>query len=116
MKKFSPNPVMNGHKSDVPDLTHNEVGARLRHELSELPHAEKDNEIHLTTPVHIKVLSFLIDKGFVWTDHTAAKFLKIALSIVETRVRLIGLWWIINCCDTTDKTRDGDEQDDDGDC
>ena len=61
---------MNGAKSDVPNLTTNETGNRLRNELSSLPHADKDNEIHLATPVHIKVLSFLIDRGFVWSEHT----------------------------------------------
>ena len=73
MKKFSPNPTMNGAKSDVPNLTANETGNRLRNELSSLPHADKDNEIHLVTPAHIKVLSFLIDKGFVWTEHTVSQ-------------------------------------------
>ena len=71
MKKFSPNPVMNGHKSDVPDLTTNEAGNRLRTELSTLPHTIKDNELCLETPIKLKVLSFLIDKGLVWSEHTA---------------------------------------------
>ena len=70
MKAYKPNPIMNGHKSDVPDLTANEVGTRLRAELSALPHTTKDNEICLETPAHIKTLSFLIDKGMVWTEHT----------------------------------------------
>ena len=70
MKNHASNPVMNGAKSDVPNLTTNEGGARLRNELSALPHTDKDNEIHLATPAHIKTLSFLIDKGFIWTEHT----------------------------------------------
>ena len=69
MKNYKSNPAMNGAKSDVTNLTTNEIGNRLRAELSALPHADKDNEIHLATPAHIKVLSFLIDKGFVWTGH-----------------------------------------------
>ena len=73
MKNYKSNSVMNGSKSDVPDLTQNDVGARLHNELSALPHSDKDNEIHLSTPVHLRVLSFLIDKGFVWTEHTVSQ-------------------------------------------
>ena len=71
MKAYKPNEIMNGHKSDVPNLTTNETGNRLRNELSQLPHTVKDNEICLETPVKLKVLSFLLDKGLVWSEHTA---------------------------------------------
>jgi len=67
------NPKMNGHKSDVPDLTKNETGDRLRNELSQLPHATKDNEICLTMPAKIKVLSFLLEKGLVWSEHLVSR-------------------------------------------
>jgi len=72
MKTYKTNPVMNGHKSDVPDLTTNETGNRLRVELSALPHTTKDNEICLETPVKLKVLSFLIDKGMAWSEHVVS--------------------------------------------
>jgi len=73
MKNYKPNPIMNGSKSDVPDLTANEVGDRLRAELSALPHTTKDNELCLETPAKIKVLSFLLEKGFVWTEHSVSR-------------------------------------------
>jgi len=73
MKAYKPNAIMNGHKSDVPDLTTNETGNRLRAELSQLPHTVKDNEICLETPVKLKVLSFLIDKGMVWSEHVVSR-------------------------------------------
>jgi hypothetical protein len=73
MKKPMPNLVMNGHKSDVPDLASNDAGNRLRAELSLLPHATKDNELCLEIPVKLKVLSFLLDKGLVWTEHTVSR-------------------------------------------
>ena len=69
MKPYKSNLTMNGHKSDVPDLTSNEVGDRLHSELSALPHTTKDFELCLEPPVKVKVLSFLIDKGFVWSEH-----------------------------------------------
>ena len=71
MKGYKPNAIMNGSKSDVPNLTTNETGNRLRTELSSLPHTIKDNELCLETPIKLKVLSFLIDKGLVWSEHTA---------------------------------------------
>ena len=64
---------MNGYKSDVPDLTANEVGYRLRSELSQLPNVPKDNELCLETPAKIKTLSFLLEKGFVWTEHSVSR-------------------------------------------
>ena len=70
MKNYALNPVMNGSKSDVPNLTANRVGDRLRSELSALPHSEKDNTIRLNTPARVKTLSFLIDKCFVWSEHS----------------------------------------------
>ena len=73
MKAYKPNPVMNGSKSDVPDLTKNETGDRLRNELSQLPHTVKDNEICLATPAKIKVLSFLLENGFVWSEHSVSR-------------------------------------------
>src|SRR3990167_2273598 len=72
MKAYKPNPVMNGHKSDVPDLTKNETGDRLRNELSQLPHTVKDNEVCLATPAKIKILSFLLENGFVWSEHSVS--------------------------------------------
>ncbi|HKZ40566.1 MAG TPA: hypothetical protein VJ044_06360, partial [Candidatus Hodarchaeales archaeon] len=38
-----------------------------------LPHATKDNEICLTTPAKIKVLSFLLEHGFVWSEHSVSR-------------------------------------------
>ena len=64
---------MNGHKSDVPDLTTNEAGDKLRAELSVLPHTTKDNEICLEAPAKIKILSFLLEKGLVWTEHSVSR-------------------------------------------
>jgi len=73
MKTYKPNATMNGSKSDVPNLTTNETGNRLRVELSALPHTTKDNEICLENPVKLKVLSFLIDKGFLWSEYVVSR-------------------------------------------
>ena len=92
MKAYKPNEIMNGHKSDVPNLTTNEAGNRLRAELSALPHTTKDNEICLETPVKLKVLSFLIDKGFLWSEHVVSRISQNCLINSRNEGKA---WWTI---------------------
>jgi len=92
MKAHKPNPVMNGSKSDVPDLTANEIGNRLRAELSALPHATKDNEICLETPAKIKVLTFLLEHGFVWSEHSVSRVSQNCFMTARNEGRA---WWTI---------------------
>ena len=92
MKAHKPNLAMNGSKSDVPDLTTNETGYRLRNELSQLPHTAKDNEICLTTPAKIKTLSFLLEKGFVWSEHLVSRVSQNCFVTARNEGRA---WWTI---------------------
>ena len=92
MKAYKPNLAMNGSKSDVPDLTTNETGDRLRNELSQLPHTAKDNEICLTTPAKIKTLSFLLEKGFVWSEHLVSRVSQNCFVTARNEGRA---WWTI---------------------